>query len=27
LSNGDWRGLPHVLPNNKSKRNDAQKYK
>src|SRR5262249_54672879 len=27
LSNGDWRGLPHALPNDKSKRNDAQNYK
>ena len=25
--NGDWRGLLHELPNDKSKRNDAQNYK
>ena len=25
--NGNWRSLLHVLPNDKSKRNDAQNYK
>jgi hypothetical protein len=25
--NGHWRGLLHELPNDKSKRNDAQNYK
>ena len=25
--NADWRGLPHALLKDKSKRNDAQNYK
>jgi hypothetical protein len=24
---GDWRRLPHALPNDENKRNDAQNYK
>jgi hypothetical protein len=23
---GDWRGLPHALPNDENKRNDAKNY-